>query len=991
MRRYRLLLTWFLLFPGNLFSQDQQKPILTLDTGGHTGRIWDVVFTPSGQELITVSYDKTIRIWDVPSGKAVRTLRPPIGPGNEGRLIGVALSPDGQTLATAGTGVAGSENAVYVISLASGQITRVLRGHQAPVNTLAFSPDGKLLASAANDRSGRLWELASGACSRVLDGHEHDNVNCITFSRDGKHVGTAGADQTARLWSVETGLPQQVLRHQGQVPWMAFAPDGTSLATVAGSCVCLWNPDGTLREKHDTGSQLNFCQFLPDSRQVFFVGGTPGFLDVTSKTMRRFNETTGVDGASELQSRFQLVSLERKLRALSEMTGGAVSPDGSHAMTVDAAGTLYRWRTADGILVQRLTAASRPVASVAWSRDARFLAFGSAELGIDVGPESFPLTRSFHLAELDLAEVGDTDFHQVAPIQSPFSLEPIGDTFRDERWSTKVAVKQRGQLVRVLVAPNARTGDQRVSCVALVDATHAVVGNRNGGLYLFDLSTGTLERAFRGHVGEIWAVAPSQDGRYLLSGSNDHTLRIWELNKSDPLLSLLFAGSDWIAWTPEGYYACSPGGERLVGWHVNSGPDQMAVYYAATQFRNSLYRPDVIKRLLQTGSVEKALELADQARGTKSKLVQVAEVLPPLVVITSPDQPQSEVQEPTVQLRFVVKPVGRHPITAVRLLLDGRPAPSAEHLQRFDPPRDHEVREGWTVKLEPGRHALAVIAETAVSKGTSDAIEVGYGARGLVRDDAQLAETEQKSQRPSLYVLAVGISDYPDGLKLNYAAKDAQAFAAVCEKHSARLYRKVEVKLIVDKDATRRNVLGGLTWLRKQITQNDVGIVFFAGHGGKEVDSSLFLFPVDIEREDLLSTGVPGDQLKKTLAGIPGRFVVLLDACHSGGIDGERRRAGDSLTDELVRDLGTDEAGVIVMCSSTGREYSLESSAVQHGFFTLALVEGLAGKAQKSTAGAVYLHHLDAYVTDRVKELSKGRQHPVTNRANLRSFPMSQP
>ncbi len=120
--------------------------------------------------------------------------------------------------------------------------------------------------------------------------------------------------------------------------------------------------------------------------------------------------------------------------------------------------------------------------------------------------------------------------------------------------------------------------------------------------------------------------------------------------------------------------------------------------------------------------------------------------------------------------------------------------------------------------------------------------------------------------------------------------------------------------------------------------------------------------------------------------------MMLLDTCHAGAAGGgEKRRVATSLTDDLVRDLVTDDYGVIVMCSSMGREYSLEIAKVEHGYFTLALTEGLSGKAANKE-GVVYLHKLDAYVTDRVKELSKGPQHPVTAKpATLRSFPLSKP
>jgi len=284
---------------------------------------------------------------------------------------------------------------------------------------------------------------------------------------------------------------------------------------------------------------------------------------------------------------------------------------------------------------------------------------------------------------------------------------------------------------------------------------------------------------------------------------------------------------------------------------------------------------------------------------------------------------------------------------------------------------------------------LAVQAESSVSRALSAPVQVVFG-RGVAREDAAGQDVTPKLELPSLYVLAVGVSEYPGNLKLNYAADDAKALAEVYQEHSKSLYRRVEVKLMVDNDATRRNILQGLTWLRKQMTQNDVAVVFFAGHGAKDHDGTFYLLPVDVDTEDLLSTAVPGDQIKRTLAGIPGRFILMLDACHAGAVEGQSRRAATSLTDDLVRDLVSDDFGVIVMCSAMGREFALESPQVKHGYFTLALVEGLSGKAAYNQDGVVQLNGLDLYVTDRVKELSKGIQHPVTARpTSIRSFPLS--
>src|ERR1019366_3852212 len=236
----RFIVCWLFLFvPGWLAAgEPAAKPFLVLSAGGHTGRIWDVIFSPEGKELITVSYDKTIRIWNLENGSSYRTLRPPVGLGNEGRLVCAALSPDGALLAVGGTGVADVKNSIYIISLISGEMKRVRRGHSATLNSVAFSPDSKLLGSSANDSTARIWDVAGGNCLHVLEGHKHVNVNAIAFSSDSRWVGTACADKTARIWSAETGEEKVILQHQGGVLWLAFAPGGSAVATVAGHCLC---------------------------------------------------------------------------------------------------------------------------------------------------------------------------------------------------------------------------------------------------------------------------------------------------------------------------------------------------------------------------------------------------------------------------------------------------------------------------------------------------------------------------------------------------------------------------------------------------------------------------------------------------------------------------------------------------------------------------------------------------------------------------------
>jgi WD40 repeat protein len=931
-------------------SQDQ--PILVLDAGGHTATIRRVLFRADGCELVTVSDDKTIRVWDVATGEPLRVLRPPIGRGPEGMLYAAALSPDGRTLAVGGYGFKGVTGfKIHLIDLSTSRIARTLYGHESAIFSLAFARDGKRLVSGSSDRTARIWDVATGRCERVFKGIG-GAVYGVIFSPDGGRLATASYDASGRIWSVATGKLEAELRgHAKEVSCVAWSAGGQVIATGSDDqTIRLWSPDGRcLRSIEGVEDQVRSLTYSADSRALLATWGGltrargAALLDVaTGKERVRFARHTNT------------------------VYSGSFSPDGSLAATTGGDDNeTYIWKTADVSLSQTLTGKGRAVWSLGWSSDGKAIAWGNTNR-IQSLSDLGPIEQTFHLAELELAPAHGNALVRARPARGAIALKRVDNT--------TLKIERNGATAATIKL--SRKYD-RVNSFTLLPDDRVAVG-ANFGMYLFDARSGQIVREFQGHTGVVWAVAPSPDGRLLLSGSGDETIRVWDPNRDEPVLSLFVAGDDWVAWTPEGYYAASPGGEKLMGWHVNNGDDSRTSFYPAAQFRKSLYRPDVIKLILTAGGTVRALKVADQVRGKATKLTEVAKVLPPAVEIAAPRY-GSTVDSPKLEVKVIARSRGEHPITALRLLLDGRPYHGKAGVKAIERPKLGEIRAVWSIELEPGKHAIAVHAHSLASHGTSDPVEVTY-------------KTPEPVQLPSLYVLAVGITEYPGDLKLPYAAKDAEAIEHVFRQKKGPLFRVVEVKLLTDAKATRTEFLNGLTWMRKQMTQLDVGVVFFSGHGRRDSEGNMYLLPVDADPENLLTTAVADDQLKKAMAGMPGRVLALLDACHAGAAGGDKRKDPNGLTDDLVRDLVTDDYGVSVMASSTGREFSLENNVDRKSHFTVAIVEGLAGAADSNNDGSVYLHELDSYVTDRVKELTVGQQHPVTAKpASIRSFPLSRP
>jgi uncharacterized caspase-like protein len=224
---------------------------------------------------------------------------------------------------------------------------------------------------------------------------------------------------------------------------------------------------------------------------------------------------------------------------------------------------------------------------------------------------------------------------------------------------------------------------------------------------------------------------------------------------------------------------------------------------------------------------------------------------------------------------------------------------------------------------------------------------------------------------------------------LQYAAADADAIARVFDEKTSGIFNKVTVKQLKDRQATKQGMIEGLAWLKSVMTERDVAVVSFSGHGTPDEEGNFYLVPADVNLRSRRSL-FEGDRLKEALANLPGKVVCLLDACHSGSVAEEGALANPGGADNLVRDLVNDEYGVVVMCSSLGSEYSLESPQTKQGFFTLGIIEGLSGKADLNNDSIVYIHELDRYAGLRVQELSGGRQNPTTGRPpGIRTFPLS--
>jgi hypothetical protein len=249
----------------------QQPPRLFKVPDGPT---YAAAFNPDSSLLVTGHHDSTVRLWDISTGSLRAVLRAHTQP-----VRAVAFSPNGRLIASAGgseiTGITGEDNVIRLWQTDNQALFAALEGHTGAVTAVAFSPEGSRLASAGLDHTVRLWDVASGAPGTVLSGYAQP-VRTVAFSPDGTWLASAGDEGPIQLWEIGPGTQVMLDGHVGGVRTLAFSPDGTLLVSVGASdhTIRIWDlTTDTLAAALDQGpdADLSGLAFRVDGMMLAFA------------------------------------------------------------------------------------------------------------------------------------------------------------------------------------------------------------------------------------------------------------------------------------------------------------------------------------------------------------------------------------------------------------------------------------------------------------------------------------------------------------------------------------------------------------------------------------------------------------------------------------------------------------------------------------------------------------------------------------------------
>ena len=428
-----------------------------------------------------------IRMWYIPNGIPYQTYQ-----AHESWIWSIAFNPDGNLLAS------GSEDqTIRLWDVTSGQCLRILVDANS-IYSVAFSPDGNLLASGSEDQTIRLWDVTSGQCLCTLLGHTN-LVRSVAFSPDGNLLASGSEDQTIRLWDVTSGqCLRTLLGHTHWVRAVGFSFDGNILASGGeDQTIRLW----------DVASGQSLVTFQGYTNPIWSI---------------------------------------------------AFSPDGSTIASGNSDQQVSLWNVTTGQCFHVFHGHTQRIESVVFSPDGTLIASGSGD-------------QSIRLWNVNTKQYLKTFQGHANPVWT-IDFNPRGNTLASggDDGTIRVWDINTGQCLHLLPGHL-----KEVRSIAFnPTGTLLASGSEDQTIRLWEVNTDRCIRILQGHTNRVWSIAFSPDGNILASGSEDHTVRLWQVNSGQCLDVLRGYAHQvrFVVFSPDGYLLATCGGDKLVHvWEVSSG------------------------------------------------------------------------------------------------------------------------------------------------------------------------------------------------------------------------------------------------------------------------------------------------------------------------------------------------------------------------------------------------------------------------------------
>ena len=948
---------------------------LELNTGGHTAGVIDSAVSKDGDEIVTASQDKTVRVWDVKTGEEKRKILGEIGNSVLGTISAIALSNDDKYLAVAGY-FPTQAGYIRIYDYKSGKILQVLKQNKGLVILdLSFSKDAKYLVSSNQSGMSYIWNVANNFALYDTLKTKYPQYAVKIIKKDKKYfVVATGSDATLILYDLQSN---SIIK---------------SVSTAKGANFMY------LSTTEANGGNIALTNYITQPNYYY---KRIMIFDYTLKHIKTIRSTSDRDGVSYIPSASKYSKDGKRLVVgsyfgqkkddfyaliypvtiyrvdqnykeevrFTKHTNVISSVNFINSTTAVSIGgnnnEIYIWNVKNGKVKKRIQGDGNSVYRVAIKGNE--IAWGNVPISQETGKIT-KLEHSFNLQNYQFSKK-TKQFKVLSTYNQQYHLSSYSSQKRNTlSYERLLEITENGEWKRYI---------KRDASIGYVHTTYGwykdyiVSGGYNGSLNIYDLD-GDFIATLVGHQGVIFSI--DIDGDRLISGSTDQTMKIWDLSKVGkekiikPLVTI-FVGDDksWTMWTEEGYFTQSSNSAKNIYFHLNNGPFKEATAIGIDKLYDHFFRPDLVKLKLQGEDISK------YTHGLTYK--DVLKDPPPSVKIAQVKKSAINTKERTVTLDFSVRENNNGGVGVIRIYQEGKLVKTIGkgELKRQVANADIKEEDAKIDKLSKRKQAeflalsnlnsKAVKGEIALSDsigtvdtenisnksgaysvtlpikaGSNDISIEAYNKTNTVASYREqiLVKAKMKKRVPKIYAIVAGVNqfEHKNVQNLKYSENDAKTMAR--EIKNATEY-KTEVTLLLGKKVTKENILAAIKKIEKKAHLEDK-ILFYISTHGKAAKGNLYLVPQNNKNIKMWINFADIFQEIQSVSALNQIFII--DACESGKASDTLGAVYDAKASVLAK-----QSGAHLLMATTSGTYAFENEKAKHGAFTNNILKALRSRS----------------------------------------------